>query len=150
MILTKNKYLTIRQRFLVDGRRCQRHLLPSRFSIPPNQFSFFITIKLTVASSIKNFLFNAYLSRSGLQVLPNNAKMHYNYANFLRDTSNFNLAKHHYRKALRLWPNYPSAWNNLGTILDDDVDAQEQHFLAAIKLSDQHLNAHFNLGQLYR
>jgi protein O-mannosyl-transferase len=90
------------------------------------------------------------MSRSGLRVLPNNAKMHYNYANFLRDNGNFRLAKHHYRKALNLWPNYPSALNNLGTIIEDDVDTQEQHFLAAISYSDQHLNAHFNLGQLYR
>lgn len=50
-----------------------------------------------------------FVFRSGLRVLPNNAKMHYNYANFLRDTSNFNLAKYHYRTALQLWPNYPSA-----------------------------------------
>lgn len=76
--------------------------------------------------------------------------MHYNYANFLRDTSKFNLAKYHYREALKLWPNYPSALNNLGTIIENDIEAQEQHFLAAIRFSDQHLNAHFNLGQLYR
>jgi protein O-mannosyl-transferase len=88
--------------------------------------------------------------RSGLRVLPNNAKLHYNYANFLRDTSNLNLAKQHYRKALMLWPNYASAWNNLGTLIEDDIDTQEQHFLAAIRFSDQHINAHFNLGQLYR
>lgn len=88
-------------------------------------------------------------NRSGLKVLPNNAKMHYNYANFLRDTSNFNMAKYHYRKALKLWPNYASAWNNLGTLIDD-APTQEQHFLAAIRFSDQHINAHFNLGQLYR
>lgn len=76
--------------------------------------------------------------------------MHYNYANFLRDTSNFNQARYHYRKALKLWPNYASAWNNLGTLIDDDIEVQEQHFLAAIQFSDQHINAHFNLGQLYR
>lgn len=76
--------------------------------------------------------------------------MHYNYANFLRDTSNFNQAKHHYRKALKLWPTYASAWNNLGTLIEDDIDTQEQHFLTAIKYSEQHINAHFNLGQLYR
>jgi protein O-mannosyl-transferase len=89
-------------------------------------------------------------NRSGLRVLPHNAKMHYNYANFLRDTSETNSAKYHYRKALKLWPNYPSAWNNLGTLIDDDIDLQEQHFLAAIRFSNRHLNAHFNLGQLYR
>jgi len=87
--------------------------------------------------------------RSGLKVLPNNAKMHYNYANFLRDTANYKLAKYHYRKALILWPNYASAWNNLGTLIED-IDAQELHFLNAIHYSNEHINAHFNLGQLYR
>jgi protein O-mannosyl-transferase len=82
-------------------------------------------------------------------VLPNNAKMHYNYANFLRDSSNFDLAKHHYRRALKLWPHYASAWNNLGTLIED-CDAQESHFLTAIYFSSEHINAHFNLGQLYR
>lgn len=88
--------------------------------------------------------------RSGLQVLPNNAKLHFNYGNYLRDTSNFELAKMHYRKALELWPSYASAWNNLGTLIEDDIDSQEKHFLAAVHFSDQHINAHFNLGQLYR
>lgn len=94
--------------------------------------------------------FILYPRRSGLQVLPNNAKLHYNYANFLRDSSNFYLAKHHYRRALKLWPYYASAWNNLGTLIDDDYDVQESHFLTAIHFSDEHINAHFNLGQLYR
>jgi len=75
--------------------------------------------------------------------------MHYNYANFLRDSSRFDLAKHHYRRALKLWPSYASAWNNLGTLIDD-FDAQESHFLTAIYFSNEHINAHFNLGQLYR
>lgn len=88
--------------------------------------------------------------RSGLQVLPNNAKLHFNYGNYLRDSSNFELAKMHYRKALELWPSYASAWNNLGTLIEDDIDSQEKHFLAAVHFSDQHINAHFNLGQLYR
>ncbi|KAL7019450.1 hypothetical protein ACKWTF_011123 [Chironomus riparius] len=89
------------------------------------------------------------LLKSGLRVLPANAKMHYNYANFLRDSSRFDLAKHHYRRALKLWPSYASAWNNLGTLIDD-FDAQESHFLTAIYFSNEHINAHFNLGQLYR
>ncbi|KAG5672760.1 hypothetical protein PVAND_002857 [Polypedilum vanderplanki] len=89
------------------------------------------------------------LLKSGLRVLPGNAKLHYNYANFLRDSSNFDLAKHHYRRALKLWPHYASAWNNLGTLIED-FDAQESHFLTAIYFSNEHINAHFNLGQLYR
>ncbi|CAH1129689.1 unnamed protein product [Ceutorhynchus assimilis] len=89
------------------------------------------------------------LLRAGLQTLPHNAKMHYNYANFLRDSSFPELAKSHYYIALRLWPTYASAHNNLGTILNNKYEA-EKHFLAAIKYASNHVNAYFNLGQLYR
>ncbi|KAJ8951979.1 hypothetical protein NQ318_010724 [Aromia moschata] len=75
--------------------------------------------------------------------------MHYNYANFLRDSARPELAKSHYHKALKLWPTYASAHNNLGTLLSNEREA-EQHFLAAIKYSADHVNAHYNLGQLYR
>ncbi|KAJ3664558.1 hypothetical protein Zmor_000116 [Zophobas morio] len=89
------------------------------------------------------------LLRAGLMTLPHNAKMHYNYANFLRDSARPELAKSHYHKALKLWPTYASAHNNLGTLLSDEQEA-EQHFLAAIRYSADHVNAHYNLGQLYR
>lgn len=49
----------------------------------------------------------------------------------------------------RLWPTYASAHNNLGTMLKDNYEA-EKHFLAAIRYASKHVNAHFNLGQLYR
>ncbi|KAG5867553.1 hypothetical protein JTB14_025145 [Gonioctena quinquepunctata] len=89
------------------------------------------------------------LLRAGLMMLPHNAKMHYNYANFLRDSSRPELAKTHYHTALKLWPTYASVHNNLGTLLSDKTEA-ENHFLAAIRFSADHVNAHFNLGQLYR
>lgn len=38
--------------------------------------------------------------RAGLRSLPYNAKMHYNFANLLKDTSQPNLAVHHYQLAL--------------------------------------------------
>ncbi|XP_018575559.1 transmembrane and TPR repeat-containing protein 1-like, partial [Anoplophora glabripennis] len=89
------------------------------------------------------------LLRAGLMTLPHNAKMHYNYANFLRDSARPELAKTHYHRALKLWPTYASAHNNLGTLLSNEFEA-EQHFLAAIRYSADHVNAHYNLGQLYR
>ncbi|XP_066255815.1 protein O-mannosyl-transferase TMTC1-like [Euwallacea similis] len=89
------------------------------------------------------------LLRAGLETLPHNAKMHYNYANFLRDSYRHELAKSHYYRALKLWPTYASAHNNLGTILKNNQEA-ERHFLAAIKYASNHVNAHYNLGQLYR
>ncbi|CAG9860211.1 unnamed protein product [Phyllotreta striolata] len=89
------------------------------------------------------------LLRAGLMTLPYNAKMHYNYANFLRDSARPELAKDHYLKALKLWPTYASAHNNLGTLLNDRQEAEE-HFLLAIRYSIEHINAHYNLGRLYR
>ncbi|KAG8225632.1 hypothetical protein J437_LFUL004200 [Ladona fulva] len=38
---------------------------------------------------------------AGLKVLPHNAKMHYNFANYLRDTGDVDNAVGHYREALR-------------------------------------------------
>ncbi|XP_076301294.1 protein O-mannosyl-transferase TMTC1-like isoform X2 [Lasioglossum baleicum] len=88
------------------------------------------------------------LLRAGLRSLPHNAKMHYNFANFLRDMSQPNHAILHYQLALWLWPTYASAHNNLGTLTVGDQ--AEQHFLAAINAQPGHVNAHYNLGQLYR
>jgi hypothetical protein len=42
-----------------------------------------------------------FLRRAGLKALPHNAKLHYNFANFLRDTGQLDLAAKHYREALR-------------------------------------------------
>lgn len=39
--------------------------------------------------------------RSGLQSTPNNAKVHYNYANLQADVGNVYLAEKHYRTAIR-------------------------------------------------
>ncbi|XP_052873256.1 protein O-mannosyl-transferase TMTC1-like [Anopheles cruzii] len=89
------------------------------------------------------------LLRSGLQTLPHNAKMHYNFGNFLRDSSKPEPAIAHYREALRLWPSYASAHNNLGTLMPR-FETAEYHFREAIKYSSEHINAHYNLGQLYR
>lgn len=39
--------------------------------------------------------------RSGIQTLPHNAKVHYNYANFLKDSGRYQEAMYHYTTALR-------------------------------------------------
>lgn len=41
------------------------------------------------------------LLRAGLTVLPHNAKMHYNFGNFLKDSKQHDTAKLHYQEALR-------------------------------------------------
>ncbi|XP_034241135.1 protein O-mannosyl-transferase TMTC1-like isoform X3 [Thrips palmi] len=86
---------------------------------------------------------------SGLRAVPNNAKLHYNLANWHKDSQREGLAALHYRKALRLWPDYASAANNLGTLLRDPAEA-EVLFLEAIRAHPEHVNAHYNLGHVYR
>lgn len=49
----------------------------------------------------------------------------------------------------RLWPTYASAHNNIGTLVNG-VENAEQHFLQAIKYNRRHVNAHYNLGKLYK
>ncbi|XP_068133728.1 protein O-mannosyl-transferase TMTC1 isoform X2 [Hyperolius riggenbachi] len=89
------------------------------------------------------------LFRSGVQTLPHNAKVHYNYANFLKDQNRKEEAIEHYRIVLRLYPQHPSALNNLGT-LTSNATAAEEYYRQALAVSPQHSRALFNLGNLLR
>ncbi|XP_060800684.1 protein O-mannosyl-transferase TMTC1 [Amyelois transitella] len=89
------------------------------------------------------------LLRADLAVLPHNAKLHYNFANFLKDIEQQENAIKHYKEALKLWPSYASAHNNLGTLVSGWSRA-EHHFLQALKYNRDHVNAHYNLAKLYR
>lgn len=88
------------------------------------------------------------LFESGIRDLPENAKMHYNYANLQKDLGNAQLAVQHYRIAIRLWPDHASAHNNLGTVLSCCQEA-EKHFRHALRINPNHPGAHFNLANLY-
>ncbi|CAL4062760.1 unnamed protein product [Meganyctiphanes norvegica] len=87
------------------------------------------------------------LFRAGLSSLPENAKMHYNFANLQKDQGNIELAVHHYQEAIRLWPGHSSAHNNLGTLMND-TNLAEHHFTQALSIHPQHVHAHFNLANL--
>ncbi|KAK3927534.1 Protein O-mannosyl-transferase TMTC1 [Frankliniella fusca] len=89
------------------------------------------------------------LAVSGVRDMPNNAKLHYNMGNTLRDTGRKPPAISHYKEALRLWPSYASAHNNLGT-LAPSADEAERFFLSAIHYQPAHVNAHYNLGHVYK
>ncbi|XP_059181752.1 protein O-mannosyl-transferase TMTC1 [Centropristis striata] len=89
------------------------------------------------------------LFRSGIQTLPHNAKVHYNYANFLKDGNRHQEAIHHYTTALRLYPRHASAMNNLGTLTRDLKEA-ERYYRMALDTNPQHNRALFNLGNLLK
>ncbi|XP_036036964.1 LOW QUALITY PROTEIN: protein O-mannosyl-transferase TMTC1 [Onychomys torridus] len=89
------------------------------------------------------------LFRSGVQTLPHNAKVHYNYANFLKDQGRNKEAIYHYRTALKLYPRHASALNNLGTLTKDMAEAK-MYYQRALQLHPQHNRALFNLGNLLK
>ncbi|XP_076861368.1 protein O-mannosyl-transferase TMTC1 isoform X2 [Brachyhypopomus gauderio] len=89
------------------------------------------------------------LFRSGIQTLPHNAKVHYNYANFLKDRGQHEEAIHHYKTALRLYPRHASAMNNLGTLTHSTEEA-ELYYRKALDINPQHNRALFNLGNLLK
>ncbi|KAM9845751.1 protein O-mannosyl-transferase TMTC1 [Aulostomus maculatus] len=89
------------------------------------------------------------LFRSGIQTLPHNAKVHYNYANFLKDSGRHTEAIHHYSTALRLYPRHASAMNNLGTLTPNPEEA-ERFYRKALDINPQHNRALFNLGNLLK
>ncbi|XP_037278013.2 protein O-mannosyl-transferase TMTC1 [Rhipicephalus microplus] len=88
------------------------------------------------------------LFESGIRDLPENAKMHYNYANLQKDIGNSDLAIKHYRLAIELWPDHASAHNNLGTVLTS-AEESERHFRFALHVNPNHPGAHFNLANIY-
>lgn len=84
---------SIRTRSGSQGRRCSGRrgspggeLRPVRCLCP-----------LTVSALLPSF-------SSGIQTLPHNAKVHYNYANFLKDSGQLQEAIQHYSAALRFDP----------------------------------------------
>ncbi|XP_060931784.1 protein O-mannosyl-transferase TMTC1 [Limanda limanda] len=89
------------------------------------------------------------LFQSGIQTLPHNAKAHYNYANFLKDSGRHEEAIHHYTTALRLYPRHASAMNNLGTLTQCPEEA-EHFYRKALDTNPQHNRALFNLANLLK
>ena len=120
----------------------------SRFKFP--QISLFAIYILVVLYSFKTYQRNKIwfdresLFLSGIKDMPHNAKMHYNYANFLKDNSRNTEAIFHYRQAVKLWPSHASSHNNLGTLLEGEEAIR--HFKAAVTHKPTHSKAFFNLG----
>ncbi|XP_061189465.1 protein O-mannosyl-transferase TMTC1-like [Saccostrea echinata] len=126
------------------------HLLFERFS-HMKKIIFALVVYCLVVMAAKTISQNQVwrtretLFVSGVRTLPHNAKIHYNYANYLKDTGQLNTAKIHYETAIRLYQDLPSAHNNLGTLLNDTM-AAEFHYEAALRINPDHRGALINLG----
>ncbi|XP_067014529.2 protein O-mannosyl-transferase TMTC4 isoform X2 [Anabrus simplex] len=88
------------------------------------------------------------LFRSGLQVCPLNAKVHYNIAKNAADSGNRSFAVAEYREALRLNSEYDQAMNNLANILKDEgkLEEAERYLRKAVQLRPDFAAAWMNLG----
>jgi len=89
------------------------------------------------------------LFKSGLKTQPWNAKMHYNFGNVLKEEGQTREAIKHYKTALRLWPDYVLAHNNLATLLENHEEALH-HLKMALNIDPWHQNSLYNMGVLYR
>lgn len=88
---------------------------------------------------------------SGLKTFPHNAKVRYNWANYLRDTERYDEAVYEYEETLKLYPTYPGALNNLATILEKNESTMERAqelYVRLIHLVPLRAEAYMNLASL--
>ncbi|CAG5017768.1 unnamed protein product [Parnassius apollo] len=85
---------------------------------------------------------------SGLAVCPLNAKVHYNVAKVADARRNTTWALSEYKEAIRLYPEYYQALNNLGNLLKSQRQFNEAEFLLkkAIGIKEDFPAAWMNLG----
>ena len=100
-------------------------------------------------SGFVSSIYITFLTRSALSTGLQNGKIFYNYGNFLRDQERKEEAKLCYEEALRLWPSYVIALNNLATVSDNETEI-ENLLLKALHLDSSHTTSLFNLADLYR
>ncbi|XP_074181962.1 protein O-mannosyl-transferase TMTC1 isoform X2 [Rhinolophus sinicus] len=105
------------------------------------------------------------LFRSGVQTLPHNAKVHYNYANFLKDQGRNREAIYHYRTALKsqekkeeaitllkdsikYGPEFADAYSSLASLLAEQerFKEAEEIYQAGIKNCPDSSDLHNNYG----
>lgn len=89
------------------------------------------------------------LFESGLDVCPNNAKVHYNIARLASSNQNYTKAFTHYHKAIALYPNYGAALMNLGNLYREnkDLDTAESYLRRSMEFLDSSRStAWMNLG----
>ncbi|ODN01012.1 Transmembrane and TPR repeat-containing protein 4 [Orchesella cincta] len=88
------------------------------------------------------------LFRSGLQVCPNNAKVHYNLGTMYGDLSDRKSAEKSYKTAISLKGDYYQAMNNLGNLLrvNNELKEAEIWLRKAVEIKSDFAAAWMNLG----
>jgi hypothetical protein len=91
------------------------------------------------------------LVTAALKTFPGNAKLHMSMGNQLAQQGD-RRCEMFYRNAIRLKPNYASAWTNLGLVLVNTGRPKEaeEAYRTALSFKPDHLNANTNMGHLCR
>ncbi|XP_065178329.1 protein O-mannosyl-transferase TMTC4-like [Sycon ciliatum] len=91
----------------------------------------------------------AVLGKAGVKVNPANAKIHFSIGNDLAQQGQ-RACELHFREAIRLRPNYTSAWTNLGLVIlnMDRAKEAEAAYRKALSINPESGNAHTNYGHL--
>lgn len=87
--------------------------------------------------------------KKAVTLMPKDAEVHYNLANFYCDIDNLEAAKASYQKSIRLAPDLAKAHFNLAYVLKDlkRFASAEASFRKGLKLEPRHAKIHFHLGQ---
>ncbi|KAB7497061.1 Transmembrane and TPR repeat-containing protein 4 [Armadillidium nasatum] len=115
------------------------------------QFGYVILITVFILrcrQRSRDWLTENQLFKSGLDVCPLNAKVHYNMGKVAADAGDVDEAVRRYREAIRLNKDYDQAMNNLANILKDQgqLDEALQLLLRATTIRPDFAAAWMNLG----
>ncbi len=88
--------------------------------------------------------------RRAIELNPNNADAHYNYAILLNELNRKDEAEEHYKKAIEINPNFAEAYNNYAQLLNElnRNDVAEKHYKKAIEINPNSEIVHFNYAIL--
>ena len=88
------------------------------------------------------------LCRRAIAVTKNNAVMHNNLANALREQDKIQEAIGHYQKAIEIRPRYAKALSNLGAVLNQQGKSTEaiEYYRKAIEIKPSFADAHCNMA----
>jgi hypothetical protein len=91
------------------------------------------------------------LAIAGLEVNPNNAKIHLTMGNVLANKG-LRKCEQFYRQAIQLRPHYTAAWTNLGLVLlnTERPEEAEKAYLKALHFKPDSADANTNMGHLCR
>jgi Flp pilus assembly protein TadD len=113
---------------------------------PEHQFSWKILGAVFGQTNRQSEAINA--NQKAIQLAPNDAEIHNNLGNALKEVDRLEEAEVSLRQAIELKSNYAEAHNNLGITLKelDRLDEAEVHFTQAITIKFDYAEAHNNVG----